>query len=214
MDLGLRLSSAAIAFIGLLWLTEWVTRRWSLQPERGRKIAHMVGGVMSAALPLILPFPAAAALSAAFVPFMVVTRRVGIFPLIHAGERSTYGEVFFPLGILGAAVLVPHTAPYAFGVLTMALADPAAGIVGVRLGKRSYRSLWGEKTYAGSVAFLCVTMAIGTGVHTFCGGLHAAQVLPLLVIAGVLTVEEALVGGGADNMLLPVTGAALWHWMF
>ena len=209
MALALRLSAAAVAFISLLAFAEWAARTWSLTPERGRKLAHMVGGVMSACLPLLLPFPAIAGLSGAFVPFMVITRRLGVFPLIHGAERSTNGEVYFPLGVMGAALLVPHRVEFAFGVLVMALADASASLVGQRFGKRSFRLLSGEKTYLGSAVFFATTLVLGLVAAQALGELSGRSLLPLLAIAATAAIAEAVVGGGADNVILPVLAAAL-----
>lgn len=209
MALGLRLAAAAAAFISLLALAEWAARTWSMTPERGRKLAHVVGGVMSACLPLLLPFPTIAALSGAFVPFMVVTRRLGVFPVIHGAERSTYGEVYFPLGVMGAALLVPHAVEFAFGVLVMGLADAAASLAGQRFGKRSYRLPWGVKTYLGSTVFFATTLVLGVLAALAMEGLDGASVFPLLAIALVATAAEALAGGGADNVILPIGAAAM-----
>ena len=209
MQTALWFCTAAVAFISLLAMAELVARRWSLRPELGRKLAHIVGGMMSAALPVILPFPAIVILSGAFVPFMVVTRRVGVFPLIHGAERSSYGEIYFPLGVLGTAALVPHPVEYAFGILVMGIADAVASLSGEKFGQRSYRLLAGRKTYVGSAAFLATTFGLGLLALQALGEVSGPAVLVVSGIAGVLTLEEALIGGGADNVVLPISAAAL-----
>src|SRR5207244_1328281 len=103
---------------------------------------------------LILPFPAIVVLAAAFVPFMVVSRRLNLFPIIHRAERSTLGEVYCPLGVLTVAALVPHRTAYAFGILVMGISDTVAALGGQRFGRRAYRIFVAHKTYVGSVAFL------------------------------------------------------------
>jgi phytol kinase len=199
----------AAGFISLLTLAELASRRWSLRPELGRKLAHISCGLLAAALPLVLPFPAIAGLAAVFVPFMAVTRRVGLFPIVHSAERSTFGEVFFPIGILLAALMVPHRVEYSFGVLVLAIADALAGLAGQRVGRRTYRLVGALKSYVGSACFCATTVALGLGALQASGGLSARGCLAVAVTAAVVTAEEAVVGGGADNVILPVSAGAI-----
>lgn len=191
---------AACGFVSLLALSEVAARRWELRPESGRKLAHVSCGILAAALPVALDFSAIAVLAGAFVPFMVVSRRLGLFPIVHGGERTTHGEIYFPLGVLLTAVAVPEPAPYVFGVLVLALADAAAGLAGERFGRRSYRLLGAHKTYVGSACFLVTTAALAVAVDP-------SVAAP--AIAAALTLEEGLLGGGTDNVVLPVSAAAL-----
>ena len=119
-------------FVSLLAGAEAATRRWKLHPEQSRKLAHVTSGVAAACLPLVMSFRAVVVLALLFVPFMVVSRRVGLFPAVHGVERATWGEVWFPLGVLLAAALFPHEVPYTFGVLVMGLSDAAASAAGHR----------------------------------------------------------------------------------
>jgi phytol kinase len=209
MTLALKFGAAATAFVLLLAFAEWAAREWHLPPEAGRKLAHIVGGVMAACLPAILPFPAIVSLAGAFVPFMVITRRLGIFPLIHEAERSTHGEVYFPLGVMGAALLVPHAVEFAFGVLVMAVADASASLSGQRFGKRSYRIFAAGKTYVGSSVFLVTTMVLGILATQAVGELTGSSLWAVLGIALIATAEEAAASGGADNVILPISAAAM-----
>jgi phytol kinase len=203
---------AGAAFIVLLSLAEIVTRRWALRPELGRKLAHMSSSVLAAALPLILSFPAIVGLAAAFTPFMVVSRRLDLFPLLHHAERSSFGEIYFPLGVLMAAALVPHWVEFAFGVLVMGICDPIAALSGQRFGRRSYR-LTAQKTYLGSIAFLTTAVVFGLVAMGVAADLSGRALLVSVSIATIVTLEEAALGGGADNVFLPVTAAALLRWL-
>ncbi|MEA2702641.1 MAG: phytol kinase [Actinomycetota bacterium] len=200
---------AGAFFVGLLAAAEAATRRWTLHAEQSRKLAHVSSGVAAACLPLVMPFPAIVVLALLFVPFMVLSRRIGLFPAVHGVERTTWGEVWFPLGVLLAAALFPHAVPYAFGVLVMGLSDAAASDAGRRWGRRAYQVLGAHKTYVGSAAFLAVTVVLATGALGAGGNLSVASVPAILAVAAALTVVEGLAGGGVDNVLLPVVGAAL-----
>lgn len=194
---------SAAVFVGILTAAEAATRRWGIDGELSRKMVHVSSGVAAACLPLVMSFRTVVALSLAFVPFMVVARRIDLFPAVHRVERTTLGEVWFPLGVALAAALVPHRTAFVFGVLVMGLSDALASLAGRRWGRRGYRALGATKTWLGSAVFFGTTVVLGliaTGGQAV-GGVLAA--------AAVLTVVEGLLGGGTDNVALPVTAAAL-----
>ena len=128
---------------------------------------------------------------------------------MHGVERTTWGEIWFPLGVLLAAAAFPHPVPYAFGVLVMGLSDAAASAAGHRWGHRAYRLLGAHKTYAGSAAFFAVTVLLATAALLAAGGLSMGSAPFVLAMAAVLTVVEGAAAGGTDNVLLPVAAAGL-----
>jgi phytol kinase len=196
-------AAAGGIFVAVLGAAEATSRRWKVEPELTRKGAHVASAVIVAALPLVLSFVAVAVLAVVFVPFMVLSRRAGLFPSVHSVERTTLGEVYFPLGVLAAAVLVPAPGPFAYGMLVMGLGDAAAGLAGKRYGRRGYRLVSAPKTYVGSAVFFATVALVGLAFVS----------LPLaLLLAAALTLVEALLGGGADNLVLPVAAAALLAW--
>lgn len=128
----LAVGAASVVFVSVLVIAEAATRRWAIDPEVSRRLVHLSSGVLAAGLPLVMSFPTIVALALLFIPFMVVSRRMGLFPAVHGVERATWGEVYFPLGVLLAAVLFPRSTPYAYGVLVMGVSDPFAGFAGQR----------------------------------------------------------------------------------
>ena len=187
-------------FVGIQAGAEASSRRWQLGPELARKTAHVGAGLVAAALSLFMSFFAVAVLALLFVPFMLLSRRIDLFPAVHGVERSTLGETYFPLGVCAAALAFPHHAPYAYGVLVMGLADAAASVAGQRYGRRAYRLLTGWKTYAGSAAFFVVALVLT---------LLFVPAPAALAIAAALALVEGAFGGGTDNLVLPVAAAGL-----
>jgi phytol kinase len=196
-------AAAGGVFVAVLGAAEATSRHWRVEPELTRKGAHVVSAVIVASLPLVLSFVAVAVLAVVFVPFMVLSRRAGLFPSVHGVERTTLGEVYFPLGVLAAALLFPERDPFAYGILVMGLGDAAAGLVGKRYGRRAYRIVSASKTYMGSAAFFATVALVG---------LAFAPLPVALLLAAALTLVEAVLGGGADNLVLPVAAAALLAW--
>ncbi len=191
----------SIVFVALLAGAEASHRRWKVEPELARKSAHVSSALVAATLPWFMSFPAIAVLALLFVPFMLVSRRLDLFPAVHAVERSTLGEMWFPLGVALVALAVPEGGPYAYGVLVMGLSDAAASIAGQRYGHRAFRIAGAWKTYAGSTAFFLTTLALTV--------VSPASLPAALGLSAALTLVEAALGGGTDNLVLPVAAAGL-----
>lgn len=199
----------SVVFFALLAGAEAMNRRWKVEPELARKSAHVSSALVAATLPWFMSFPAVAVLALLFVPFMLLSRRLDLFPAVHAVERSTLGEMWFPLGVAAVALAVPDRGPYAFGVLVMGLSDAAASVVGQRYGHRAFRILGAWKTYAGSATFLLTTLALTLAALAATGSLSSASVPVALGVAAALTLVEAALGGGTDNLVLPLVAATL-----
>lgn len=205
----LAVGAASVMFVSVLVAAEAATRRWAIDPEVSRKLVHLSSGVLAAGLPLVMSFPAIVALALLFVPVMVVFRRMGLFPAAHGVERKTWGEAYFPLGVLLAAVLLPRSTPYAYGVLVMGVSDPFASFGGQRYGRRAYRLLGAHKTYLGSTVFFVTTLALTLGTVALADGLSARSIAVVPILAGALAIVEGFSGGGLDDVVLPPVAAGL-----
>lgn len=197
------------AFVGLLGAAEAAARRWELDRELPRKLVHISSGLLAACLPAFMSFATVAALALVFAPLMVVSRRVGLFPALHGVERWTIGEIWFPLGVALTALLFPHQPAYAYGVLVMGISDAMASLAGRRWGRRRYCLLGAAKTFLGSGVFLLTTLALGTGALA-AAGWQAWTAPAAAAMAAACTVAEGLLGGGSDNLVLPVVAAGLF----
>ena len=196
----------AVAQGALLLAVEFGFRR-GLGPETTRRIAHAVGAASVAPLPLFLQLPELIALAVLFTAVLVVTRERAMLPSVHAIDRPSAGALVFPAGLL-LAILVGwhHPAAIAYAALVLALADPAAALVGARVNHVGWTVLGGRKTLAGSVTFGVVSIALGMLMGVATGGPHF---LPAIGAAGALTAVEGSVGYGLDNLFVPAVASAL-----
>ncbi len=112
-------------------------------------------------------------------------------------KRSSFGDVFLPLGIGLAALLAPTTTIFIVSMLVIGLADTAAQIVGSQLRSKT---LHGGKTLAGSLAFFIVSSLIL---------FVTVQSYWILAIAVVLSVIELYSPKGSDNVTVPVAAVLL-----
>lgn len=193
---------AALCYTTLFILIELVTRKAKLNKELSRKIAHILAGTSAAFLPLFMSFGQIILLSLLFLPVMAISKRKNVFSSIHEVSRKTYGEVYFPIAIFLTALLFPDKQLFMYGVLIMSLSDGFASVFGQKYGKKKYKLWQGEKSYVGSSVFFITALIIG---------LTVVQV-PIWAIVGsalVLTLVEACLSGGTDNLVLPPLASGL-----
>ncbi len=185
-------------------------RRVGWRPESSRRAVHAAVGLATAASPLLFERPAGIYLLAvAFVAANLVAVRRRYLPGMHGIERVSWGTVTFPLALIAALALCwsldagrVFILQTAFAVL--ALADPAASLVGTRAHRpRPYTVAGATKSVAGSLAFVVVAAAVAatvlswTGPATFGWTQITAGALTAAVVAAA---AEALGRRGWDNL--------------
>lgn len=200
---------ATIGFSLFFGLVELAKRKWSLNPEITRKIVHILAGTAVAFLPWVMSFHALQVLSLIFLVVMLVSKKLNLYSSIHEVERSTYGEVYFPLVVLLLATFLPERLPFLYGMLVMSISDALANLAGEYFGRKHYQIGSSRKTYIGSLSFLLSTIAIGLVIFGRAKYLSLRFTLLLLAISLVLTITEGVLSGGLDNLILPLLGAGL-----
>lgn len=202
----LPLLGTAVGLLGLFAASEFAGRR-GLPAETTRRLVHVVGAGTAALFPLYLRLSEVIVLAAAFTAFLGWTYVRGSLRSVHAVGRPTLGAVVFPIGLGLAAIAVwSHPAAFSYAALVLALADPAASVVGRRMIGPSWPVPGGRKSALGSVTFLIVALLLGT---TFAAVAGSVMILPLVGAAVAVTAVEAALGFGLDNFVIPVVAGLL-----
>jgi phytol kinase len=175
------------ALYGLFFIiVEVIIRRTKLSKEVSRKTVHIL-----------------------FIPVMLLSKRFNLLSSVHKVQRRTYGEVYFPVAILITALVFPERPLYMYGLLIMALSDGFASVIGQRYGRHRYRLMFGQKSYEGSSIFFLLSMVIGLIILLVFG----TTLLPALILsttmALILTLVEASLSFGLDNLVLPPLASGL-----
>ena len=194
------------AFLGLCIGAELLARRVELAPELLRKLVHMSAAVFTAFLPLFISFAEIAVLGLIFAAVMALSARLHVFDAIHGVSRTTYGEVFFPLGITLLALVCQSDLAFAYGVLVLGLGDGLAALVGGRL---AFPLLQTSKTLWGSGTFLVVCFALGLVLLVGAGVPPVYALVAAAAMAVVLTPVELSLTHGLDNLVLPALAGLL-----
>jgi phytol kinase len=195
------LVAVAVTFL-LLASTEYLWRLGHVKKEYARKLVHVSVGTFVAFWPFFLDWTQIRLLSLAFVVVIALSLWLKIFKSIHSVERPTWGEVLFALSVGFISLITTNPYIYAAAILHMSLADGAAAVIGARFGKRnSYRIFGQRKSWAGSAAFLVVSLAI---LGWF---MLISPTVPVLFVVGLACAATALENAGwkgFDNLFVPV----------
>ncbi|MDQ2942319.1 MAG: hypothetical protein M3R21_01460 [Candidatus Dormibacteraeota bacterium] len=192
---------------GCLLVAVEIGFRRGLGPETTRQIAHAAGAASVAVLPLFLRLSEFVVLAAFFTALLAWTRSRHLLDSVHGIHRVTVGALVFPAGLLLAVLLGwNHPAAIAYAALVLAAADPMAALAGRNLHGVGWLVIGGQKTLAGSVAFVAVTVAIGVLMGVGVGDVR----LPAAVGAAVvLALLEGSLGYGLDNVTVPAVASLL-----
>lgn len=182
-------------------------------PEGTRKMLHAGSGALTLAFPFlfrdawpVLLLTAASAILIASIKFLPPLRaRFG--QAVNGVERTTLGELYFPVAVALLFLLTrgEHPLLFVIPILVLTLADATGALIGVRYGLTRYegggKSLEGSVAFA-VVAFLCVHVPLL--LWTEVGrpeSLLIAATLALLVM-----LLEGSAWRGLDNIFIPLGG--------
>jgi phytol kinase len=184
-----------------------LARRFGWEAEAARKASHVALGLAALPLPwlfsddapvLMLAFAACAGL---FALRTVPALKARFGCALHGIARASFGEFAFVGGVALAFVLAhDHPAAYIAAILTLALGDAAAALVGRSFGRHPYSVGRARKSLEGSCAFFAVAVLVAALLP------GAITVAAVAAFALATTLAEALAGDGLDNAAIPVAG--------
>ena len=189
----------------LLIAVEVFKRKSFISNDLSRRLAHVGAGAINIAAPLFISHVAIIIVNIVFAGLLLAGRNTGYFSSIQTTNRKTYGDVYFPLGIIAAAVvLLPdNMTAFQYGVAVMGFSDALAGFVGERWGRKPISIFNNPKTLTGAFIFYISSLIITVA--------FAPQLLPVVFILPlVLTAVEFVLIYGLDNLVLPVVAGLLF----
>ncbi len=176
-----------------------------LRNETSRKLIHIAHGLVVASWPFFTNYSFIITAEILFFVVVLLARTFRIMQPLRSVNRRSWGELFFPLGVIALALQRPSPGIFLVAMLHLALADAVATLVGQRAQKGRYYILGYQKSIAGSVAFYVASLGIMIGAITHLAVyptrsmLFAVAVIPL---AAMLT--ENFSPYGSDNFSVPL----------
>lgn len=207
----LRIIMASCSFLVLFGAIEFIYSKFKISKELSRKLIHIFSAIIIAILPIWLNYFEIGIVATMFVPVLWLSKKYNIFKAIHTGERSTLGEVYYPLAILIICIVQPTYLAFLYVVLVLGISDGLAAIVGKHFGKKHFSILGSHKSYLGSTFFGLSATIIGLALLYFFGSLSLISIFLMIAISLLLTLIEASASNGLDNLLIPIFGLlAIW----
>ncbi len=193
--------------LALLVLSELLGRKKILRGDPQRQFVHITVGSYIAFWPWLVSFDTIAWLGAAMLAVVLLNRRKKLADFYTKVDRKSYGDIFYALAVIFGALLADEKIFFALAMLTMALGDGLANVVGQRYGKKwKYQFLGHTKTVLGSMTVWLVSMSVlGVGL-LFAQEMvdYSAYTTLLLVVPPLLVLVENTAIWGLDNLVVPI----------
>lgn len=182
---------SSFIFLSILLLLEKIGISHHYPKELSRKCSHVLGGLFALLMSYLLSASVFIFFTLLFFFIMYISFHKNFFTTIHQVDRKTYGELFFPLGIMSAYILSRgNDSYYLAAILILTFSDTSAGVVGSILKSKT-------KTMLGSTVFFIISLLILLLLfpnHFF---------LVLFLTFGITFIERISLFG-TDNLSIPI----------
>jgi len=174
-----------------------------------RKIVHSLSGIAIFFFPYFFSVKQIVFLSLLFTVIFILGRFFNFLGIINKVKRLSWGEVFYPLGILiSTLIFLPNNVPaFQFGVLVLGFSDALANIIGSLWGEHKVKLMGGTKSLEGSVAFF---LSIFLLLIIFNFNQSDFNLWYYFLVASGLSISEFALFFGLDNLFLPAFAAYLF----
>lgn len=191
-------------------------RFFKIQPEYTRKWSHISSGFLALLFPFMIDdWLYVALICSSFTVILVASKPLGLLPSINAVNRKTYGSILFPLAVLISFWAYKFSgnqlAFYFLPVLTLAISDMLAAIVGKRFPIIPISSFNETKSLGGYLAFVISSVLIFISMSLFGEKLSTSSIL---LIPPMVACVELYSPKGADNITIPlavITGLYIFN---
>ena len=209
----------AMAFLCLFGIAELLYYRFDVRAELTRKLVHIGTGLLTLLFPVMLHDQwLVLFLCTTFAIIILASLQFDFLRSINGIDRKSYGSIAYPISVYGCYLVYNHYMhthsafhPYIYfylPILTLAICDPVAALVGKSLPYGKFFIGRDTKTIVGSLAFFVssVILTIAVSVSLAQGLFSITGILPFAVSAAAAAAfAEAVSGRGIDNITIPFT---------
>lgn len=197
---------SCVVGLALIGLTYVLKSRKLIKNETARKLIHFAHALAVAGWPIFIGYWFVILAEVVFLAIVLVANEYRLFHSLRKIGRKTWGEFFFPLGVIILALLTPPTWLFAAAILLLGLADAAAALVGKRFQGLSYVIYGHTKTVAGSSAFFVVAAIVMILVLYFSPmDISTVKVWQVIILIPLMTtIVENISPWGSDNLTVPI----------
>jgi dolichol kinase len=200
-------------FLSLFGVGELLYHKFGVKAELTRKWSHIGTGILTLLFPIMLSSHWYVLLMcSSFALILIASMRFKLLPSINAVDRKTLGSILYPVSVYLCFLSmsfskVGYTGFY-LPILSLALADPAAALIGKKWGKKKYTVFQENKSYMGSAAcaivagLLCFTALRNQWPDSSFGFILVFS----FIYAIIISTAEAFSTKGWDNLSIPLAG--------
>lgn len=200
----------ALAFLLLFGSAEILYHIFHVKAELTRKYVHFSTGILTLFFPSFIGNHwFVLLLCASFLIILLVSLKYNLLPSINAVDRVTHGSILYPVIVYGCYLMYDHYDSLVFyfiPILTLAVCDPMAALVGKKFPWKSYHIFGHSKTMSGSLTFFTTSVLITTLVlNLLINEISITNVLLIGIFLAFFTaIIEAISHKGYDNFTIPV----------
>ena len=198
------------AFLFLFVLAETLYHKYKVKVEYTRKMDHMTTGLIALTFPFLFKTHwIILGLSAGFLFLLIGSQKFKWLQSIIAVKRKTIGAQLFPIVLYFSFLFYDtNNEPlfYYLPILLLAICDPIAAFVGKKYPYGVFKIKGHQKTLMGSLGFsIAATVISVSSILLSDQYLLVDNILLVIAIALIVTLSEALVINGFDNITIPVS---------
>jgi phytol kinase len=204
----LRIFFTLLAVFIALVVNEYLWRKKIIKNEIARKSIHISVAAFVAFWPYYLSYANIEYIALAFIVVIFISKKYGFFQSIEQVKRNTFGEYFFPLGILLVALFSPQKEIFTVALLCVGIADGLAALIGQKFGRSNrYKIFSGFKSIAGSLTVFIVSLIILLLCDYF--GKMNLPIVSFIIMPLDVVLVEAFTPFGSDDLLIPISVLAV-----
>lgn len=198
----------AVSFLALFGFAELLYHVFKVEAELTRKLVHIGTGILTLLFPIMLDNHwLVLFLCASFLVILTLSLKFDLLKSINAIDRKSQGSILYPIVVYVIYLIYTQFDNYVFfylPILTMAICDPIAALVGKRWPIGGYKVGKDNKTMAGSTAFAVAGLVLAMVLLLNMTDLSVGNALLVgLSVAVVAAFVEGISQNGFDNLLIP-----------
>lgn len=215
-----------IVYVYVAVLLLFVEKILKKNPEKNRKILHIMVGNIAFLLPVFLTREIMAFIAAG--PFIFLTFLMSPYTPLKTikGKTSAAGHgmglVYYSISwTILAYIFFDNMVIIAIGIFAMSYGDGLASMIGVKYGKQKYNITGDEKSFIGTLAMFLVTfimIIIAILYYQYIQGINFDFTILSLGYLAIFSAVGAIIEGftpkGLDNLTVPFVITGLYWYIF
>lgn len=186
----------------LVLIITLLNARKKIDNETSRKLVHIFHGLVVASWIYTANYTFIISAELLFLATVLIARKFNILTSLRDVKRRSWGDIFFPIGIISISLFEPQAEVFLIAILHLALADALAALVGSRLNQGRYLVFGQRKTLGGTLTFFIVSLMITSLIGQY---FNADYTFVYIIAVGVLTSAiENISPFGSDNLTIPL----------